>query len=196
MRSVSGNIKGAALREALVWLEGRLPASKMERLAEVGRAHGLECNRDLPAIGILSNRWYEASAIHALCDELVEGLSRTEARDLAYEASVGALEHSFNRFLRFVLKRMGSPQLHPRFAQRLWGWHFDTGTITVELIDPKKSIVRFGADWTSHHPFICDMSTASDKVIYGAIGLSNVQCKQLSCVSHGGSHCSHSVSWD
>ncbi len=40
------------------------------------------------------------------------------------------------------------------------------------------------------------MSTASDIVIYEALGLKNVQCKQLSCVSQGGSDCSHSVTWD
>ncbi len=195
MSKVSGNIKGAAIREALIWLEERLPASKLDRLAEVGRAQGIECHRDLPALGIHSSRWYPAAAMHAVCDELTAGLSRVEARDLAYAASVGALEHSFNRFLRFVLRRMGSPQLHPRFAQRLFGWHFDTGRIEVELVHGKKSIVRF-SDWGSHHPFICDMSTASDKVIYGALGLANVECRQISCVAQGGADCSHSVTWD
>ena len=49
--------------------------------------------------------------------------------------------------------------------------------------------------WGGHYRFACDMCTASDLVIYGAMGLRGVQVSQVRCVSDGDVDCTHAVSW-
>lgn len=191
----SGRIKGAAVREMLLWLEEHLEPERVGRLALMLTERDESANPDLPALGILSSRWYPAPLLHDFCDELIEGLTRDQARRLAYDGGVQALERSFTRFHRMLLRRIASPKLHRTMAQRLWRSHFDTGEVVVDLPAPRRSIVRY-SQWTSHHRFICDMCTASDRIIYGAMGLKNVRVRQLSCVDQGADECAHMVTWD
>ena len=190
----SGRIKGAAVRQILLWMQEHEPAERMQRLARSLETDGERIHRELPALGILSSRWYPASMFHGFCDEIVRDLGREGARRLAREGGTEALERSFTLVHRMLLRRVASPKLHRALAPRLWGAHFDTGRVEVELLEPGRSIVRY-TDWTSHHPFICDLCTFSDLIIYGAMGLDGVEVAQLTCVDEGDADCAHSVTW-
>ncbi|NOY90619.1 MAG: hypothetical protein GXP55_05360 [Deltaproteobacteria bacterium] len=191
----TGRVKGGAVRQMLLWLEKEFDEARLSNLRRALEGHGHEdLNADLPAFGILSSRWYSASLFRAFCDELIRKLTRQEAQRLAKTAGNAALERSLGMFHRMLLRRIASPELHRRFAQRLWNAHFDTGRVDVELPAPGRSIVRY-RQWTSHHRFMCDMCTASDIVIYGAMGLRDVEVKQLSCIDDGDDDCAHLVTW-
>jgi len=189
-----GKIKGGAVRQMLIWLEQELDAKRSERLRDALDGQDEDLNGDLPAFGILSSRWYPGTLFHAFCDELIAGMKRHEVQDLARTAGNTALERSLGMFHRILLRRIASPDLHRKFAQRLWSAHFDTGKVDVELPTQGQAIVRY-SEWTSHHRFICDMCTASDLVIYGAMGLKNVEVSQLRCIDDGDADCAHRVSW-
>jgi hypothetical protein len=121
-------------------------------------------------------------------------MSRPQVQQLARLAGNTALERSLGMFHRMLLRRIASPELHRKFAQRLWSAHFDTGRVDVELPAEGRAIVRY-SEWTSHHRFICDMCTASDLVIYGAMGLRDVEVRQLRCIDDGDADCAHLVTW-
>jgi len=189
-----GKIKGGAVRQMLLWLEQELDDTRLERLRVALDGHDEDLNADLPAFGILSSRWYPGTLFHAFCEGLIAGLNRDEVEELARTAGNTALERSLGKFHRILLRRIASPELHRKFAQRLWSAHFDTGTVDVELPAPGQAIVRY-THWTSHHRFFCDMCTASDLVIYGAMGLKNVEVSQLRCIDDGDDDCAHRVTW-
>ena len=191
---MAGRIKGAALRETVLWLEKELGPARVRDAAQAMGSFRDAMSASLPALGVLSSQWYDGALVHGLFDAMFRGLTRAEISSLAYRATPVAVGASLGKFQRALLRRIASPALHRAFAQRLWDQHFDTGAVRVELPREGASIVRFSS-WTTHHPFICDLCSASDIVIYEAMGLPNVRVRQLSCVDDKKSDCSHEVTW-
>jgi hypothetical protein len=188
-----GLIKGAAVRQMFIWLEEELGQARvMEIVDELD--HDDLLNTDLPAFGVLSSRWYDADLMHALCSSITRGLDREAARDLAYRGAQQALSVTFGGVQRALMKRIASPALHQLLCNRLWRFHFDSGTVSVDLPEPKTSVVSY-IGWATHNSFICDFCTASDVIIYGAMGLEDVAVSQLRCIDEGAADCAHLITW-
>lgn len=190
-----GRIKGAAIREFFAYLHERFGAEHTERMLGVLSPADREIFLlDLPGLGIVSGHWYESRPIHQLCDFLVEGLTPAEEEALAREAAIEVLGVTLKGVHRAVLRAVGSPRLHARFAQRLWNTYYDHGSVTVTLRGERESEVAY-RDWDAHHPFLCQFTSASDYVVYGAMGLDDVTVEQTRCVSRGDADCAHLVGW-
>lgn len=191
-----GHIKGAALRELFTWLRRELGSDRLTSIVD-GLPHDDRVLFDLasPTLGMLAATWYRKEPVHALLDAFTAGLPRTERRRLAYDAAAASLSVTLGGVHKALLRVVGSPELHARFAQRLWDVHYSDGTVQVDRVG--KTEVRVGySSWTGHHPFICDANVASDLTIFPAMGLRNVTVEQDTCVEHGHDDCAHFVRWD
>jgi hypothetical protein len=188
-------VKGAAVREMIVWLRGRLGAEQMRQaFASLPPALSESFDIDQESFGILPHAWYPAEATNAFMAALTQGMPRSVAQKLAYEGSQAALTVTLSGVHRAVLRMIGSPELHARLASTLWNVHFSTGRVHVERVGKTQVHVIY-SDWHGHGRFACDMCTASDLVIYGAMGLRDVGVHQLRCVDDGAADCAHAVTW-
>ncbi len=190
-----GRIKGAAVREFAIWMRGRLgEARSREIVARLPPELRAVIDPNSEAFGILASAWYSGDATNALLDLAVEGLSRAETQRFAEEGVTAALNVTLRGVHRALLRLVMSPSLHRRFAQRLWDAHFDGGRVVVTELSPTSAEVAY-FDWPAHHPVLCEMCTASDLVIYGAMGLKDVRSVGTACVDLGDDRCAHVVSW-
>ena len=147
-----------------------------------------------PTLGILAATWYDAVVVQAFLDGLTVGMPPRERKRLAYAASQGAMSATLGGVHRALLRAAGTPDLHARFAQRLWDTYYSDGKVGVRRVGPTESRVAH-VNWSAHHPFLCDVTAASDLVIYAAMGLRNVTVDQVSCVTNGDGDCAHVVRW-
>jgi hypothetical protein len=191
-----GRIKGAALREFLEWYRTTLGEDDLRhRLARAPRLNSLP-NLDIGLVGcgVLASGWYEARDIHLVLDAIARGRTETEVRRIVTTGTEAALTRTLTGLHRTLMRVVASPQLHARFAQRLWSTYYDTGQVqSVCVNDHTQSITYTG--WTSHHPVLCTMTTASDAVIFPLMGLSGVTVSAVSCVLDGSPGCTHLVEW-
>lgn len=190
-----GRIKGAAFREALLWMRGELgPERLRDAFAAVPAQHATLFDARSETFGVLASAWYPAAAVHPMLDALLSGTSRDAQRQLAYDASRAALSVTLRGVHRAIMRVVGSPELHRRFAQRLWNTHFDGGVAVVEDHGDGAARVVY-THWPAHHRFLCWMCTASDLVIYEAMGCREVSVDQDGCVDTGDGACAHFVRW-
>jgi hypothetical protein len=191
-----GRIKGAALREFLEWYRATFGEDDLRhRLAGAPTLHSLP-NLDLGVVGcgVLASGWYGADDIHVLLDAIARGRTETEVRQLVTAGAQAALTRTLTGLHRTVMRVVGSPKLHARFAQRLWSTYYDTGRVQSVCVNEHTQSITY-TDWTSHHPVLCTMTTASDSVIFPLMGLSGVTVSHVSCVLDGAPGCTHLVEW-
>jgi len=190
-----GRIKGAALREFAIWMRRELgPDVAREVVADLPEAYRAGIDVDSEAFGLLASAWYAGEFTYALMERVVRDMSRGEMQSFAHAGSVAALSVTLRGVHRALLRMVMSPDLHRRFAQRLWDAHFDGGRVVVTPVEPQCVEIAYW-DWSAHHPMVCEMCTASDLVIYGAMGLRDVTSVTIACVSQGDERCAHLVRW-
>ncbi|HJK93783.1 MAG TPA: hypothetical protein RMH85_14555 [Polyangiaceae bacterium LLY-WYZ-15_(1-7)] len=192
---MAGRIKGVALRELVAWYErDRGRAALLDALERVPPDLRARFDLEREALGVLAATWYEARLVHALLDAMVHGLDPEARRRLAYDGSVAAMRATLGGVHRAVLRIVGSPELHAKFGQRMWRTYFEDGIADSRRVDAHTHRLAF-RQWHSHHPVLCDMVTASDLVVFPAMGLHGVTVEQLSCVDRGDSECAHFIRW-
>lgn len=191
-----GRIKGAALREFLEWYRTEIGEDDLRnRLAEMPTLHSLP-NLDIGVhgCGVLASGWYDANDIHLLLDAITRGRTEPEIQQLVKTGVRAALTRTLTGLHRTLMRAIASPQLHARFAQRLWSTYYDTGQVQSVCVDEHTQSITY-TGWTSHHPVICTMTTESDAVIFPLMGLSGVTVSHVSCVDEGAPGCTHMVKW-
>ena len=146
------------------------------------------------AFGVLPSAWYAGEFTSAFMDGAVRGMSASEMQRFAHAGSIAALNVTLRGVHRALLRMVMSPDLHRRFAQRLWAAHFDGGRVVVTSKGATAAEVAYW-EWPAHHRVLCEMCTAADLVIYGAMVLAEVTSVTTCCVSEGDSHCAHLVRW-
>lgn len=148
----------------------------------------------LDGCGVLASGWYNADDIHLLLDAIVRGRTEAEVQRIVTAGIQVALTRTLTGLHRTLMRVVGSPKLHARFAQRLWSTYYDTGQVQSVCVNEHTQSITY-TGWTSHHPVLCAMTTASDAVIFPLMGLSGVTVSQVSCVLDGAPGCTHLVEW-
>lgn len=193
---MTGRIKGAAFREFVAWLAREFGQAELDRIvARIPERERRVFAAGQPSLGVLAGGWYDAAAVHAFLDALASGRDRRELDRLCTEGARAALESTLTGVHRAVLRVVGSPELHARFAQRLWNTHYEDGEVVSERVGGAAQRIAY-RQWRSHHGLLCRVTTASDLVVFPLMGLSNVRVSQLSCIDRGGDTCAHLVEWD
>jgi hypothetical protein len=194
----AGHVKGAALREFLVWLEQTYGRERLDAIArrlphEVHAALRLDvAGRSL---GVLSSRWYPADAIHALFDVVFDGLDPDERRALVDRSADAVMAATLHGVYQVLFKWLATPERYARFAERLWSSYYDTGAMRVVQASPARAVCTI-TDWRSHHPAACDMNRAAAEAIYRAMGCRGVVTVRECCVTEGARECRFVTTWD
>lgn len=144
--------------------------------------------------GVLASQWYPAPAVHTILDELTRGLSADEMQNLARSAAQGVMSSTLRGAHRIVLSTLVSPERYLKHVDTFWRLHYDTGTPVVTASAPTEHRAVY-VDWTSHHPFACQLNMASARPLYEAMGCNQVQYKVIGCVALGKPRCETEISW-
>jgi hypothetical protein len=186
-----GRIRGAALREFLIWYAREHAASELDQAVDELAGTGASFHSGLPAYGVMSGQWYDASEIQQLLDVLAEhDLDQEAAREGGRVVMKRTLAGVFRTVLRFLV----TPERYAKHAQKIWSSYYDTGEFTVRLTDVGSiTTIR---QWTSHHPILCEMNVSAAEVIYETMGCRNVRVRRLKCVDGGGGACEYRAEWD
>jgi hypothetical protein len=183
------------MREFTIWMRRELgPDTAKAIVNDLPPEFRAVIDPDSEAFGVLASAWYSGEFTTALMDRAVQGMSHAEMREFAHRGSMAALNVTLRGVHRALLRMVMSPDLHRRFAQRLWDAHFDGGRVVVTPIDARSVEVAYW-EWPAHHRVLCEMCTASDLVIYGAMGLKDVTSVTTACVADGAERCAHVVGW-
>jgi hypothetical protein len=192
---MSGGVKGAAFREFCGWLRGELGGDALRPILErLPLEHRRVFDPQHPKLGILAATWYPGATLHAFLDSIAIDRSDAEMARIATDGARGALEATLTGVHRAVLRVVGSPDLHARFAQRLWDVYYEEGVVTSERSGPREQLIRY-SKWESHHPTLCQITTASDLTVFSLMGLAGVSVSQVSCIRRGAADCAHVVRW-
>jgi hypothetical protein len=190
-----GNIKGAAFLEFVRWFEAeygleRLSAAVVSLPEPTRRA--LELDPASPRI--LSSRWYEAAAIHALLEALTGSAEPAERARMAEQGAAAIMRGTLRGLYRVLFDWLATPARYARFADRLWRAYYDAGEFTVEQIGETRAVATIRA-WPSHHPFLCEMHRHAAAEIYREMGCEDVQVRREACVAAGTDTCRFVTTW-
>lgn len=194
---MAGRIKGVAIREFLAYLREELGD---EAVIAAMRTFSAEDQTliDLshPHLGFLGGSWYEARLVGGFMDALIEtgGLTKRTQDRLAEGGTRRTLSRNLNGIHRAILRIVGTPERHARFAQRLWDTYFGEGTIESTSVGDRKQQIRYFG-WDGHHPWLCGTLSTASVVLYEHMGLQGVQVRRLGCISTGNRDCSHELTW-
>lgn len=195
MPESAGRVKGAAFREAALWLREELgPDALRAAIETVPPEHLKLFDPDSPTLGILAATWYPSEAASAFLDSIFGGMPPNREKAMVYAATQAALGVTLTGVHRAVMRVVGSPDRHVRFAQILWKTHFDTGRVKVTRLEPRTSRIAY-SDWSGHGRILCMMCAASDLVIYSVMGCEGVEVEREGCIDTGQAICSHLVRW-
>ena len=191
-----GNIKGAAFREFVLWWEREHgPEALLTALSRIdGSLVTRYLSADRPALGILASVWYPAELPHQMLDGLIGEVSRPELWKIAENGAIAVMSATLKGVYKTAFGLLATPKRYPKYIQRIWNMHYDSGTVIMEEPEPGQHLNRF-SDWRSHHRFICALNVASALPIYRAMNVGSVEYEPLCCVSDGARECQSLVRW-
>lgn len=192
----SGRIKGAAFKEFLLWYGRTEGQARLDaHLAACPAALREQLTAGKPDLDVLASRWYEATLIHTLLDEIARGRSRLELRQLATEGSQAVMDATLRGLYRVLFQWMATPERYARYASKLWAAYYDSGELSLQPEASGLGATSVVRHWQSHHPLICELNRGASVAIYTAMGLSDVSCDRVACVSEGASECRFVTRW-
>jgi hypothetical protein len=192
----TGRIKGSALRQFLLWHQGRLGEARFrERIANLAPEHSSRLSPGAEALGIIASQWYECDLIHGILDALTAGLSEAEKLALTTEGSQAVMDHTLRGVYRSLFEWMANPKRYARHGGKIWSTYYDSGDFAIESPDGDRRAVCTIRDWSSHHPILCDMNRGASTAIYRAMGLPAANCIRDACVSRGAGECRFTTTW-
>ena len=188
-------IKGAAVREFLVWYAQRYTPGELRAAVEslppplcvLFDAHG-------DAAGILVSSWYDSAAVGALIDAVFARIPAAEHETAVREGASAAVTASARGIYRFVLERI-SPEIYCRNIQRLWGMLHDTGQREIVVVEPghARSTTR---DWAGHHPVLCMATSETMRAVFEIMGCHDVRVRRVSCIGRGSTRPEDACVWE
>jgi hypothetical protein len=192
----SGRIKGAALRQFLIWYQGKFGEPAVSaRLAGLAPDLASQLTPGAEALGILAAHWYDCPLIHGILDALTAGLSEEEKLALTVEGSQAVMDHTLRGIYRSLFEWMANPKRYARHGGKIWSTYYDSGDFAIQSSEEEHRAVCTIRNWYSHHPILCDMNRGASTAIYRAMGLPNADCVREACVARGASECRFVTTW-
>jgi hypothetical protein len=181
-------IKGAAVRELLLWHDGKYGHEETATLVE-GLPPPLLGMLDVarPGLGILGASWYPTALTHPMLDRIAARHGH-EGRELAREANRDVVPRMIHGIYRMAFRAVASPELYARHVPRLWRRLHTTGDRSMELRDGGEAL-SIVADWPGHHPVLCWVTIYTMAYVFEAMGYKHWTVDRLACVSHGAPRC-------
>jgi len=194
--TAGGRIKGAALRQFLVWYQNEVGERAFaERFADLPSELAVELDREAEALGIVASHWYDCRLIHGILDALTANLSEEQRYALTTEGSQAVMDATLHGLYRSLFEWMANPKRYARHGSKIWSTYYDSGEFSIESDQAARRAICTIRDWTSHHPVLCDMNRGASTAIYRAMGLPDAQCVREACVDRGASECRFVTTW-
>jgi hypothetical protein len=187
-------IKGAGMREFLLWYESRVGQAAVQAIAD-GIPADLAplVSRRLPAFGMLASTWYPIALCHYFLDRAMEGRG-DEGRELARDANREIVPRMIRGIYKVIYRTVASPELYARHVNRQWRKLHTTGERSFVIRAPGEALSTV-AGWPGHHPFLCWITIYTMVSLFEAMGREQVTAERLRCVSHGGEDCATVLRW-
>jgi hypothetical protein len=193
---LSARIKGAAIREVLVWYYGEHGADGVTAVLSVlpdeVRA---QLDASDPTLGLKANLWYDARFVHAMLDAFVAPYPPAERGRMIHAATRAAVASSARGVYGVLIRGLVSPALYARHVQKLWRMLHDGGHREIVITAPGVARSRTW-DWPGHHPILCEVTGQTIAALFEVMGEQNVVARKLRCISDGASECGYAVTWD
>jgi len=181
-------MKGAAMREMLLWHDGRYGHEATVRLAEKVPPHlARMIDPTQPALGILASTWYPVSLSHPMLDRVIEDRG-DEGRELAREANRDVVPRMIRGVYKILFDVAASPELYARHVGRLWRRLHSTGDRSMVIRGPGEALSTVES-WRGHHPFVCWSTVYTMAYVFEAMGYRRWSVERLACVGHGAARC-------
>lgn len=192
-----GRIKGAAFREFVAWCEGELGQARLVAVARElppGVRHELALDLGRDSLGILSSRWYDAAAMHALVEVIFMEIDAGARQDATERAADAVMRSTLRGVYRILFEWLATPERYARFADRLWRSYYDSGEMRVELVRSTAAACTIRG-WRAHHPRLCELNRAAASAIYRAMGCTDVTTRREACIDEGADACRFVTTW-
>lgn len=194
-----GNVKGAVLREFVLFCEQHDDRERLKRALDALReAYPQDVDATRSGGGFLASRWYPAALVHVLVDEVTRGRSEPAQDALAQRAAKVIMGRTLSGVYRFLFSTFATPDLYARHVNKLWSLHYDNGQVQIDS-RPREGMRNVAQQrivrWISHHPFVCKLNAAAAVPIYEALGGHDVRYETIACVSWGDTNCEWLVHW-
>ncbi|HEX8791072.1 MAG TPA: hypothetical protein VF765_08965 [Polyangiaceae bacterium] len=181
-------IKGAAIREFLLWHDQRYGHAETVSLTEgVPPSLLKDLDTTQPALGILGASWYPCSLIHPMLDHIVEARGN-EGRELANAANREVVPKMLRGVYRMIFRTVATPELYARHIHRLWRRLHTTGDRSLTIREPGEAL-SVVENWPGHHPLVCWTTIYTMAYVFEAMGYPHWSVERIACIGHGAPRC-------
>jgi hypothetical protein len=192
---VGGNVKGAAFREVIIWLEKHVGHDALlpgyERLLP---QHQEMLDPRAPAMGIVSSYWYPYVVAVELMQAAVDARPPEERNNLIRESVRYSMDRTFKGIYRMLFQLMVNPSRAARYIQRMWDLHYDNGKVTWVVIHQGEMRAEM-RDWAGHTADGCEMLRQIEMYFLELMGCEGVDSVRTTCVARGEPSCASIVTW-
>jgi hypothetical protein len=181
-------VKGAVLRETMIWYVtrfGRVEADRIFRAIPPERARVL--HRVEPAFGIRASTWYPMSLLCPMLDAVTQG-TLDEGRSLAREANAAVVPRMIRGLYKVLFDAVATPTRYVRQVPHYWRRLHTTGQRSMVLRSPGEAVSVI-EDWPGHHPLLCWTVIYTMAFLFEAMGYKTWEVDRVACVAHGGRRC-------
>lgn len=190
---MAGHVKGVAVRALLLWYEREADPNLEHLYSSLPAWCRASVSRDRTALGILPATWVPNRNYHAFVDAMLQQNRLARSR-LVEGGAHAVMDATLHGIYKSLFRKFATPSLYHRYAQRAWNMYCDNGECKVDLLGTASAVARV-TSWEGHHPVLCDMTVQSGKLIFEAMGKSEVTAKRESCVATGAGECRGVMRW-
>ncbi len=188
-------VKGAGFREFVRHFETEHGSARLHlALGSLPESMRDRFDPSRPMLSILPSEWYPSPVLHALLDAMLVGLSAEERDALVRGGTKAIMDGTLRGVYRFLFRLVATPKRFARNVQSFWSAYHDSGRVTASMLGTNETEGRI-ADWSGHHPFMCETITEAVALTHQAMGLANVACTRTRCVAKGDAECGFRVRW-
>ncbi len=182
-------VKGSAIREFVLWYEAEHGRDYLRDMTQrISGEHREYVYPERAAFGLVATEWYPSALVFALLDAVALGRSDEEMSAIVEAGTSFAVRRLSRGLYQFLFRMVASPGLYARHIQKAWNLLHNTGVrrIVIEREGLADSTIH---DWPGHHRWLCEISTATMRSVFSAMGCREVRLERLSCVSSGAPLC-------
>jgi hypothetical protein len=181
-------VKGAVVREMLLWYEDRFGHDALARLLRrIPREQAQLLAPGAPAFGVLASTWYPSSLVNAILDVVCEETD-DEGREIARMANAVVVPRMIHGVYRVLFTLVATPERYARHVPRLWRGLHTTGERTMKIRAPAEAFSATES-WAGHHPTLCWVTIYTMAYVFEAMGYRTWDVDRIACVSHGARRC-------
>ena len=182
------NVKGSAIASRILWVRLHYGEEGIERVTRVvSPALG-----EVLAAGAVMSRWYA----YDLFIELNLALDRTfGSGDMSLIRALG--RHGADANLTTIYRlfyKVGTVKWLLARASRLWGLHYDSGTLHVDSYPGHEAALRIEGFAEPHRALCLSVQGWSERSVELSGGTS-VRSEETACRTRGAPHCRFLLSW-